>query len=75
MKVEAKEVRAKINKTNDDNLRQQMRHDKLMKVLNHRNGGQYDTFVDLLIKKEQEKRQRMKEDFERQDRVREIAGS
>jgi hypothetical protein len=39
MKVEAKEVRAKINKTNDDNLRQQMRHDKLMKVLNHRNGG------------------------------------
>ena len=72
MKVEAKETRLKINKTNDDTLRKQARQEKFMKILNHRNP---DTFVDLLIKKEQDKRQRMKEEFEKQDRIRAVAGS
>jgi hypothetical protein len=52
LKVDAKEARVKINKTNDDTIRRHLRYDKFMKVLNHRNGNQYDTFVDLLIKKE-----------------------
>jgi hypothetical protein len=31
--------------------------------------------VDLLIKKEQDKRQRMREEFDRQDRVKAVAGT
>ena len=53
---EAMERRVKINKTNEDTIRKQMRQEKFIKILNHRNGNQHDTFVDLLIKKEQEKR-------------------
>ena len=75
LKKEAQESRVKINKTNEDTIRKQMRQDKFVKILNHRNGNQHDTFVDLLIKKEQDKRQRMREEFDRQDRVKAVAGT
>jgi hypothetical protein len=52
LKKEAQESRVKINKTNEDTIRRQMRQDKFVKILNNRNGNQHDTFVDQLIKKE-----------------------
>ena len=39
LKLEAKEARARVNRTNEESLRKQFRQDRFQKILNHRNGN------------------------------------
>jgi hypothetical protein len=39
LKLEAKDARARVNRTNEESIRKQVRQDRFQKILNNRNGN------------------------------------